>query len=300
MRVLLVGGTGFIGAALANSLIEDGDEVVCITRNPGKAIQKIPQVENIHHADVVSDVLPKSIFSNVDAVVNLAGKRIPGIWTKRTKNLILSTRQIATQNLVDAMRDSGVGVLVNGSALGYYGDRGDEILSESADAGSGFLADVCKSWENSAHKFEGRLVLLRSGHVLGLGGLMTPMKIIANVGLLGKLGTGEQWWPWMHIDDEIGIIKHAIKSVKITGPLNASSPNPLRQKDFIKSLAKIMKRPCFFPSTSMMIRTVLSEFSTEILSSRRMVPSLAVSSGYKFLYPEFEDAISQIIEMGRR
>lgn len=296
MRVVLVGGTGFIGSALANSLIEDGDEVVCITRNPAKALKKIPQIQNIHQIDIVSEVPSKSIFSNVDAVINLAGKRIPGVWTKRTKNLILSTRVGATKNLIDAMRDSGVGVLINGSALGYYGDRGDEVLTESADPGSGFLAEVCKHWEDSARKFEGRVVLLRSGHVLGLGGLMTPMKMIANLGLLGKLGNGKQWWPWIHMDDEIGIIKHAIKVGNIAGALNASSPSPIRQKDFAKSLAKAMNRPCFFPSTPMLIRTALREFSTEILSSRRMVPSLALSSGYKFLYEDFTDAINQIVK----
>lgn len=296
MRVLIVGGTGFIGVSLANSLIEEGNQVTCVTRNKQKAIDLVPSLHNIFQMDVASKIPEKSIFSEVDAVVNLAGKRIPGIWTKHVKKMILDTRVNITHNLVTAMKGTNVEIFISGSALGIYGDREDEYLTEQSTVGSGFLASVCKQWEDAAQNFEGRLVLLRSGHVIGTGGLMKPMEIIGRLGLLGRLGSGKQWWPWIHIEDEIGIIKHSINTASVRGPINAASPNPVRQKDFAKTLAKVINRPCLLPAPKIAIQKILGEFSTEILSSRRMVPSEAISSGYKFVYEDLIDALNEVIK----
>ncbi len=293
MRILVTGATGFIGRALTSALTARGDEVVALTRNPQTARAALPELAAAWRWRPVDEPAPAEAFAGVGAVVNLVGETTAGRWTPAKRRAILETRETATRNLVAGMRGADVGALVSGSALGYYGDRGDEELTEDSEPGRGFLAEVCVRWEEAAAAAApARVVFLRTGLVIGPGGgMLASLLPLARLGLSGPLGSGGQWWAWAHLDDVVGLALHALDSPGVAGPLNISAPAPARQREFARALGRVLRRPARLPAPSLALRLALGGFAEEVLSSRRMLPARALASGYRFRRPVLEEAL---------
>ena len=298
MRVLITGATGFLGRALVHALMERGDQRVALTRDPERARVSLPALVQAHAWDPLEGPAPAAAFDGVDAVVNLMGESVVGRWTRRKKSAILESREATTRNLVRGMQDAGVGTLVSASAVGYYGDRGDEELTEDAPRGEGFLSDVCVQWEAAASEASSsgtRVVLLRTGLVAGPGGgFLGPVGRLTRLGVAGPLGSGRQWWPWVHLDDVVGLILHALDNEAVQGPLNACAPTPVRQRDLAKALGRVLRRPALMPTPAFALRLALGGFSVELLNSRRVLPAAALASGYAFRHTDLDTALRDI------
>ena len=298
MRVLLTGATGFVGRALVHALMQRGDQRVALTRDPTRARMALPGLVQTFAWDPLEGPPPAEALAGVDAVVNLMGESVTGRWTRAKRSAILESREVASRNLVLGMRDAGVPVLVSASAVGFYGDRGDEELTEDAPRGEGFLSGVCVRWEAAASEASSsgtRVVLLRTGMVAGRGGgFLAPLSSLTRFGLGGPAGSGRQWWPWVHLDDVVGLILHALDNEAVRGPLNASAPAPVRQRDMAKALGRVLRRPALAPAPAFALRLVLGGFAVELLNSRRAVPAAALASGYAFRHPDLAAALRDI------
>ena len=303
MRTLITGASGFVGRALALALVERGGEVAALTRDPERARAALPALAAAYAWSPLDAPAPAEAFAGADAVVNLMGESVAGRWTRRKKRAMLDSREIGTRNLVEGMRSAmrggaGPRTLLSASALGWYGDRGDEELAEDAPPGAGFLADVCVRWEAAAREAEAdgiRVALLRTGHVLGRGGgMLGPLGRLARLGMLGPVASGRQWWPWAHIDDVVGVIAQGLESDALRGPVNVCAPAPARQRDFARALGMALRRPAVLPAPAFALRLALGEFASELLSSRRMTPAAALASGYHFRYEDLNVALAEI------
>ena len=300
MRVLITGVTGFIGSRMAVVLSEAGHEVWGLSRNPDKARQQVPQLAEAFAWNPVAQQPPGAAFTDVHAVVHLAGELVAGRWTAKKKQRIEDSRVIGTRNLVKAFEHPGrPAVLVSTSAIGYYGDRGDSKLTEDRRPGRDFLSDVCQAWEFEADKAAAlgmRVAVVRTGIVLAPGGgALAKMLLPFKLGLGGPMGSGTQWWSWIHRDDLIGIHLRAITDDEMSGVYNATSPNPLRQRDFGKVLGKVLRRPAFMPTPAFALRLALGGFSSELLTSKRVIPERLLKAGFEFEYPELEPALRQAL-----
>jgi uncharacterized protein (TIGR01777 family) len=297
MRVLMTGATGFIGSALVRRLASTGHEVIGLTRDPIQASQRVPAVEAFHAWDPENEPAI-DLLASADAVVNLAGESVAGRWTQSKKARIYQSRIVGTRNLVSAMgKAGGPKVLVNASAVGFYGDRGDERLAETAGIGSGFLADVCRDWE--AEALEGanasRVVVMRTGIVLGKeGGALKTMLPLFRFGLGGPLGNGKQWWPWVHIDDVVSAFTAAVEQ-PFNGIYNLAAPAPARQREFAGMLGRVLHRPAFLPVPGFALRLVQGEFADEVLFSKRVIPARLESEGFRFQHADLDRALSAIL-----
>ena len=302
MRILITGVTGFIGRALAGELAGGGHEVVGLSRDAQRAKATVPQLTKVFDwANPSSTPPPTEALTGVDAVVHLLGESVAGRWSAQKKRRILETRVLSTKALVDVMRtlDARPKVLVSGSAVGYYGDRGEDELSEQEPPGSDFLGSVSRDWEAAAAEAEGlgvRVVRFRTGLVVGTGGgMLKPMLPLFRLGLGGPLGAGRQWWSWVHMRDVVGLMRFAIENGSISGPLNGTAPAPVRQREFAKTLGRVLRRPAIFPAPSLVLKLVLGEFSTEVLTSKRVLPIAAQAAGFSFAYPELEPALRDVL-----
>src|ERR1019366_9262506 len=241
MKVAITGATGLIGRALTTSLISDGHEVIALSRTAGTVGDVTTTVW-----DASTSALPRSAFEGVDAFVNLSGAGIGDVrWGEAHRRAIIDSRITTTRRLVEAMRRDGQSTLINGSAIGFYGP-GDDEKDETAGPGDDFLADVCVRWEAEASRAPdaARVVLLRTGVVFSAhGGALPKLVRPARVGAGGPLGGGRQWQSWIHIDDEVGIIRHALANPLMTGPVNATAPQPVRQAELAALLGRILRRP---------------------------------------------------------
>ena len=303
MRVLITGGTGFLGRELVHALMERGDQRVALTRDPTRARMALPGLVHTHAWDPLAGPPPPEAFEGIDAVVNLIGESVVGRWTAEKKRAILETRATGTRNLMQGVRDAaGAGtaprVLVSASACGYYGNRGEEELTEDAPPGEGFLSGVCVQWEAAASEASAsgvRVVLLRTGMVAGReGGFLGPLSRLTRFGLGGPAGSGRQWWPWVHIDDVVGLILHALDNETVQGPLNVCAPDPARQREVASALGRVLRRPAIAPAPAFALRLALGEFATELLNSRRTLPAAALASGYAFRYTDLDAALRDI------
>ncbi len=300
MRVGVTGATGLIGAELCRSLFKDGHQVVAFGRDPNRLKSVSPGLEPV--AWEADAPLPGESLKGVDAVVNLAGEPIAaGRWTASRKKAIVDSRINGTRHVVAAMAESGCKFLVNGSAIGYYGDRGDEPLSEESSPGHGFLASVCGRWEAEALKGEKqglRVALLRTGIVLSpkggaLAKMLTPFKLFAG----GPLGDGSQWMSWIHLEDEVALIRHLLEDAQARGPVNATAPNPATNQVFSTTLGKVLNRPAFMPAPAFALRLLLGEMAEALLlEGQRVLPKAAEAAGFQFKHPQLEAALRHLLE----
>jgi uncharacterized protein (TIGR01777 family) len=299
MRALVTGATGFVGRRLLARL----EKPVVLSRNAAKAKQSLAAFKvDAYDWDAQNEPAPAEAFAGVDVVIHLAGEPVAeGRWTAAKKVRLRESRVAGTRNLVQTLAQlpQKPKVLVSASAVGYYGSRGDQILDESAGPEDDFLAEICAAWEAASHQARAagiRVVNPRVGIVLGEGGgalskMLTPFKL----GLGGPLGNGKQWMPWIHIDDLVGLILHAVEHDELAGPMNGSAPNPVTNREFTKTLGKVLRRPTFFPPVpGFMLRLMLGEFGSVLLTSQRAIPKAALDSGYHFQYADLEAALRAI------
>lgn len=293
MRVAIVGATGLIGRRASAALVARGDEVIPISRRGA----------TVAGADgVVWDPAdgPAPLPSlGADAVVNLAGEPLVGRWTAGKKRRIRDSRILTTRRLVDAMTgDHRPAVLVNASGVGFYGPA-ERPVDEAAPPGHDFLARTCVDWEGEALRAEEggvRVVLLRTGVVLASdGGILPTLLRPARLGLGGPLGAGRQWFPWIHIDDEAGLLLHALDHPDIRGPLNAAAPAPVRQREMAKAIGRAVGRPAVLPTPGLAVRLVAGEMATLALDGQHVVPAKALATGYAFAHTDADRALAQLL-----
>jgi uncharacterized protein (TIGR01777 family) len=305
MKVLVSGGTGFIGRALMRRLRARKDSVRVITRDPVKAAFELGQ--DVDCVSLAAD--PKTLLGGAEAVVSLLGEPIFGRrWTAAQKKRIRESRVDGTQRLVAAMRavapEARPKVFVSGSAIGYYGPRGDQELFEDAPSGDDFLAEVCREWEKAALEAADlgiRVVIVRTGIVLGPGGgALAQMLPIFRLGGGGPIGSGSQFMSWIHLDDMASLIVHAIVTPSLTGPVNGTAPNPVTNKAFGKALGKVLHRPAFVPTPRLALRVIFGESADILATGQRVVPRKAVASGFTFAFPDLEPALRACVPPDRR
>jgi len=293
VKVMVTGGTGFLGAALVDALRRDGHDVTVLTRRPARAPGEVHWVPTAG-----LDVWAKS-FEGAGAVVNLAGEAIAGgRWTAARKRAILASRLEATSGVVAALRAAGApgATLLSGSAIGYYGTPGDAPLDESSPAGTDFLATVCREWEAEAREAEARVVLLRTGLVLARGGgalqqLALPFRLFAG----GPLGSGRQVMSWIHREDWIAMVRWALANSAVQGPLNLTAPAPVTNREMATALGRALRRPSFMPAPAVALRLALGEMADAmVLNGQRVLPRVAIDGGYVFKYASVNDALAEI------
>jgi uncharacterized protein len=297
MKILVSGSTGLVGKALVSSLTGAGHQVTRLVRSRSGAGEK-----DIHW-DPATGSLDSSRLEGLDGVVHLAGESIAeGRWTAEKKARIRNSRVKGTQLLADALaqRVQRPRTLICSSAIGYYGDRGAEILREDSRPGSGFLPDVCREWEAAtkpAAENGIRVVNLRTGLVLSSsGGALPKMLPPFKLGAGGKLGTGQQFMSWISIDDLVGAIEHALEKNSLSGPVNAVSPHPVTNLEFTKTLGRVLSRPTIFPMPAFAVRLMFGEMGEDLLlASARVEPARLAGSGYVFRYPVLEGALRHVL-----
>jgi uncharacterized protein len=294
-RVLVTGSTGLIGRALVASLKAGGAQVSRLVRGTPNAPDQLQW-------DPARPLAPESV-SGFDAVVHLAGETVAARWTKGKQTKIRDSRVGGTRTLTQALAKAPERprVLVAGSAIGYYGDRGDEVLNEKSAAGTGFLADVCREWEAASQPAMDagiRTVQIRTGIVLSMeGGALKKMLPPFRMGVGGRLGSGRQWMSWIHIQDMVGAIHHIIKTDLLQGPVNLVAPKPVTNAEFTETLASILKRPAIFPVPALAIKTLFGQMGQEVLlASQRVEPARLVSSGYPFHCSDLRKALEAVLK----
>jgi uncharacterized protein len=301
VKVLVTGASGFIGSALCDSLLVRGDTVVGLTRDPQRARSTNPSV-SWHHWEPTLERPPAVAFEGVDGVVNLVGEKINQRWTDEAKQRILESRRTGTRNLLGTVAglEAKPRVLVNQSAIGFYGNRGDAILDEEAAAGEGFDAEVVGEWESAARGAEAlglRLAIVRTGHVLDPGGgflaeLLTPFKL----GVGGPLAGGDQYVSWVHVEDEIGILLWALDNDEVRGTINSTAPNPVTNRAFSKALGRALGRPAVMPVPGLVLDLKFGrEFGAVLRGGQRVVPRRAQDLGYTFRFTDIDSALDDLL-----
>lgn len=304
LHVVIAGGTGMIGRALVAELFAAGHHITVLTRGkPGAT--KVARARAVTWNPGV-DELDLDALGQVDVVINLAGASLAKMpWTKKRKRDILESRIAATNEIVDAIAHASVkpSVLINASAVGIYGDQGDEALAETAPEGTGFLADVCRAWEAAAREVDPsvRLVLARTGIVIGPEGALTPLRQLATFSLAGPLGGGKQWWPWISLRDEVRAFIHVMNTRAVSGPVNFVAPEPATAGMVVRALTRRVHRAYWLPAPKFALRAVLGDAANEmLLASQKVVPTHLTASGFVFEDPRIERAIARaILEVDR-
>jgi uncharacterized protein (TIGR01777 family) len=293
MNILITGGTGFIGRSLAKELRNSGHNVIITTRHKSDSEEMFTWQP--------PSLVPSETLSHFEAVINLAGESIaPARWTASRKERIMSSRINTTRALVESIRntDNKPKVLISASAIGYYGPHKDEIVTEDSPPAADFLAKVCVVWEQEALKAKElgvRVVLIRIGGVLEIdGGALPQMVIPFRFFVGGPIGNGKQWFSWIHRDDVTGIIRYALENDSISGPLNATAPHPVTNREFSTALGKILHRPSCLAVPGFMVRLTLGELGGVLLTGQRVLPERALKAGYTFRYPELKGALQAI------
>lgn len=301
MKVLVTGASGLIGSALCDALLARGDSVVGLTRDPQRARSTNPGV-SWHAWEPTLERPPAESFAGVDGVVNLLGEKIDQRWSEEAKSRILESRRTGTRNIVAAIAglERKPKVLVNGSAIGFYGDRGDAIVDESAEPGTGFDAEVVREWEAAAHEADNlpvRLVVVRTGHVLDAGGgllgeLLPPFKL----GVGGPIAGGRQYMSWIHVDDEVGILLWALGNERVSGTINATAPNPATNKAFSQALGRALGRPAVMPVPGFVLDLKFGrEFGHVLRGGQRVMPRRALDLGYEFRHTDIDEAFESLL-----
>jgi uncharacterized protein (TIGR01777 family) len=296
MRVTVTGATGLIGPALCQALQRRGDEVTVLARDPERARAALGEVEALSW-DAGGGAVPAAALAGRDAVVHLAGAPVAQRWTQAAREQIRSTRVAGTRELVEAMATATdpPSVLVSASAVGYYGDRGAEPLDEAAAPGDDFLARVCVDWEAAAAAAEqhgARVCRIRTGVVLAArGGALAKMLPPFRAGVGGPVAGGRQYMPWIHLDDVTGLYLAALDRTDWTGPVNASAPVPVTNREFSKALGRVLHRPAIAPVPALALRVLYGEMAEIVTGGQNAVPAAALTHGYEFAYSELEPAL---------
>ncbi len=301
MRALVTGASGRIGKALCDELLRRGDEVVGLTRSPEKARAAQPRV-TWHGWEPTLERPSAAAFEGVDGIVNLVGEPINQRWTEEAKRKIMDSRKVATHNLVGTIDGLAAKprVLVSQSAVGYYGDRGDEALDESSTPGAGFDSQVCVAWEAAAREVEAagvRLAIVRTGQVMDAGGgLLGELLLPFKLGLGGPLAGGRQWLPWIHIADELGMLMWALDTDSVSGVVNATAPNPVTNKDWSRALGRTLGRPAVLPIPGFVLEVKFGkEFGKVAQGGQRVLPKRTEELGYGFRFPAIDGALQDLV-----
>lgn len=298
MNVLITGGLGFIGTQLSVRLLERGHQVTVVDHSP-EPRPYAPREATYVSADTTVQGAWQEQIAGQHAVINLAGASIFRRWTRKTKKLIYESRILTTGNVVKALAGERKPLLCSTSAVGYYGFRGDEELTEADTPGDDFLARVCVDWEREAGKATNRgarVVITRFGIVLGkTGGALAQMISAFRRFVGGPLGSGKQWFSWIHMEDLINAFLFTLDNPEIDGPVNFSSPNPVRNEDLARALGKALSRPIFFRTPAFVLRLFLGEFGSMVLKGQKVIPSKLIKSGFVFQYPDIEGALHEVI-----
>ncbi len=303
MKIIITGATGFIGKALSNHLVEAGYEVIALSRSAKKASEVFGQGITVAEWDGKTAKGWAAQVEGAYAIINLTGENIgAGRWTREKKQSILESRLNAGKAVVEAVRQvqKKPNVVIQASAIGYYGSRLDDIVDETSSPGKGFLPDVAQSWEACSEEVESsgvRRIIIRTGIVLGKEGgafprLLLPFRLFAG----GPLGSGNQWFSWIHLEDEVKAIRFLMEKEGLQGVFNLTAPEHLRQKDFCKILGKVLKRPCWLKVPSFMLHLLMGEMAEELLlTGQRVAPIRLLEAGFTFLFSEAELAVQEIL-----
>ena len=301
MRVLITGASGFLGSAVCDALLARGDETVGLSREPERARRGNPTV-TWHAWNPTAERPPAGAIEGVDGVINLVGEPIGQRWTEPAKRRIRDSRERATKNLVDAISaaDPRPGTLVSQSGVGYYGDRGEALVDESAEPGSTFDAEVCVAWEAAAREAEKvgvRVVVTRSGLVLDPEhGLLKQLLLPFKLGVGGPLAGGGQYMPWIHVHDEVRLLLWGMDTDQASGTYNATAPNPVTNREFSKALGRVLGRPAIVPVPKLALKARFGDELGEVAAGgQRAVPRRAVDAGFEFHHPELEPALRDLL-----
>lgn len=306
MKVAITGATGFVGSRLVERLHAQGNQILVFSRNPAKAKQVFPantypNLEIIAYTPTESGSWQQSI-AGCDAVVNLSGEPIAEKrWTPEQKQTILNSRKLGTQKIVEAINQANrkPAVLVNSSAIGYYGTSETAAFDETSSAGNDFLSTVCKEWETEAQKVKDsgtRLVIVRTGIVLGMGGalakMLPPFKMFAG----GPIGSGRQWFSWIHRDDLVNLILFALSHPEIEGVLNGTAPNPVRMNELAQTLGEVLNRPSWLPVPSFVLEGLLGDGAQVVLEGQQVLPKRTLSQRFEYQYSTLKPALTEIVK----
>ncbi len=301
MRVIITGGSGLIGRALAGSLAQDGHDVIVLSRSP-EAVKNLPKGARVEKWDGQSAQGWGKLADGADAIVNLAGATISERWSDARKKEIRDSRINAGKAIVEAVKaaQQKPGVVIQSSAVGYYGPRGSEEITEESGAGNDFLAAVCKDWEASTAELDTlgvRRVIIRTGVVLDKhGGALPRMVMPVKMFVGGPLGSGKQYFPWIHLWDEVAAIRWLIDNPKARGVYNLSAPQPLTNNEFTHAIGKVLGRPTFMPVPAFVMQTLFGEMATLLLDGQREMPMRLVKEGFKFKFTNAETALRDVLK----
>jgi uncharacterized protein (TIGR01777 family) len=308
MRVIITGGTGLVGSALASSLAGDGHDVIVLSRNPERVAKQLQKGIRAERWDARTPAGWGELVNGTQVIVNLAGEVIgsenviAGRWTEKRKHAMLQSRLDAGRAVVEAVRAAHQkpSLVLQASASGFYGERGDEILTEEAGPGRDFLAQVCVQSEASTEPVEAlgvRRVVTRTGLLLNTKrGAFVPLRFLTSIGAGGPIGSGRQYWPWIHMDDEIAAMRFLIDS-GASGVVNLCAPQSVRQIEFARTLGRVMKRPSIMPGPAFAVRMVVGEMADYLLlMSQRLVPECLQLMGFPFKFPELEPALRDLLQ----
>jgi len=298
MRILITGGTGLIGRRLCKALLAQGHDLTVLSRKPESVAAKCGA--NVHAIAALDEWQPEL---TLDAIINLAGEPIVDArWTAQRKQILWNSRVTLTEQLVQriAAAQHKPQVLLSGSAIGYYGDRGDAVLDESAEAGADFAARLCAAWEAAALGAESlgvRVCLLRTGLVLSRqGGLLVRMLLPFKFGLGARIGSGKQWMSWIHIDDYVAMLLKLLNEVHARGPYNMTAPQPATNREFTATLATVLHHPAPFVMSAWFLKTLMGERACLLLEGQRVLPDRIEAAGYRFAITTLPDALQDLLE----
>ncbi|GGD20394.1 TIGR01777 family oxidoreductase [Pontibacillus salipaludis] len=299
MRIAITGGTGFVGTHITRHFVHQGHEVYVLTRNPDKH----PNTDQVKYVGWLKDECkPEEELPPLDGIVNLAGENLNSSrWTEETKRSIMNSRIEATEAVLDLIKtmEHPPGVLVNASAVGFYGtSRSETFTEETTTPGDDFLANVVTEWEKRAEQaadYNVRTVYLRFGVILGEEGALPKMALPYKMMAGGPVGDGEQWMSWIHIQDIVGIVDFALNNENVSGPMNATAPEPKRNKELGQTIGKVLNRPHWLPVPSLALKGALGEMSILLLQGQYVYPQKALDLGYEFKYATLEPALRDIL-----
>jgi len=299
MKVFMTGGTGFVGTYLAKRFLSEGHSVTILTTSAAEQALKINGLSYLEGNPTLEGEWQKAVAGH-DVIINLAGASIFSRWTEKQKNILRSSRMLTTRNLVTALpQDASHITFFSTSAVGYYGFHADEELTEASPAGTDFLARLAEDWEREALKAQqkgARVIITRFGIVLGKsGGALGQMIPLFKFFLGGPLGSGRQWFSWIHMHDLADAFIFLLTKKDISGPVNVCSPQPVRNRELGDAIGRVLHRPSFMPAPGFMIKLILGEFGSVLLEGQRVIPRRLLDAGFKFRYPDIDEALKSIV-----